>query len=123
MAKMTIELLNKIKAQNVHHIEQRQIHQEASYKGKYQVLVCVSTGCLSTDSKAVLTRFQQKVKEAKLQDKVDIVPTGCPGYCEMGPVVIVYPQGAFYAKVQPEDVDKIVESHLINNQVVKEKLF
>jgi NADH-quinone oxidoreductase subunit F/NADP-reducing hydrogenase subunit HndC len=123
MAKMTIELLNKIRAQNVHNIEQRRIHQEASYQGKYQVLVCASTGCISNSSKDVLTRFQEKVKEAGIANKVDVVQTGCQGLCEMGPVVIIYPQGAFYAKVQPTDVDKIVESHLVNGQVVKEKLF
>jgi (2Fe-2S) ferredoxin len=120
---MTIEKLNLIKSQNAHNIEQRKIHQEASYKGKYQVLVCASTGCISNNSKDVLARFQAKVKEVGIENKVDVVQTGCQGLCEMGPVVIVYPQGAFYAKVQVQDVDKIVSEHLVNGNIVKEKLF
>jgi (2Fe-2S) ferredoxin len=123
MAKMTIERLNQIKEQFAKNIEQRKIHQEASYNGKYQVLVCASTGCISNKSLLVLERFSKKVKEAGITNKVDVVQTGCHGLCEMGPVVIVYPEGAFYAKVTPEDVDKIVESHLVNGQIVKEKLF
>jgi (2Fe-2S) ferredoxin len=123
MARMTIEKLNLIKSQNAHNIEQRKIHQEASYHGKYQVLVCASTGCISNNSKDVLARFQTKVKEVGIEDKVDVVQTGCQGLCEMGPVVIVYPQGAFYAKVQVQDVDKIVTEHLVNGNIVKEKLF
>jgi (2Fe-2S) ferredoxin len=123
MSKITIELLNKIQAEFAKNIEQRKIHQEASYQGKFQVLVCASTGCISNKSLLVLERFSKKVKEVGLQDQVDVIQTGCHGLCEMGPVVIVYPQGAFYAKVSVDDVDKIVEQHLKNNQIVKEKLF
>ncbi|MDR0826252.1 MAG: NADH-quinone oxidoreductase subunit NuoF [Mycoplasmataceae bacterium] len=123
MAKMTIELLNQIKNQYIANIEKSKIHQEASYQGKYQVLVCASTGCISNNSKDVLARFEKKIKEAGIANKCDVVQTGCHGLCEMGPVVIIYPQGAFYAKVQPSDVDKIVEQHLVKGEVVKEKLF
>jgi (2Fe-2S) ferredoxin len=120
---MTIEKLNEIKEQFSKNIAQRRIHQEAGYTGKYQVLVCASTGCISNKSMLVLERFNSKVKENNLTDKVDVVQTGCHGLCEMGPVVIVYPQGAFYAKVSPEDVDLIVEEHLKNNRIVTKKLF
>jgi NADH-quinone oxidoreductase subunit F/NADP-reducing hydrogenase subunit HndC len=120
---MTIAELNQIKEQFVKNIEQRRIHQEASYKGKYQVLVCASTGCISNKSLKVLEKFKERVKAAGIEDKVDVVQTGCHGLCEMGPVVIVYPQGAFYAKIQPEDVERIVQEHLVNNKIVTDKLF
>ncbi|GHU34661.1 hypothetical protein FACS1894166_12370 [Bacilli bacterium] len=123
MAKMTIEILNQIKKQYAANIEQRKIHQEVSYQGKYQILVCASTGCISNNSRDVLARFQKKIKEAGIADKCDVVQTGCHGLCEMGPVVIVYPQGAFYAKIQVADVDQIVEQHLVKGEIVKEKLF
>ncbi|MDR0739972.1 MAG: 4Fe-4S binding protein [Mycoplasmataceae bacterium] len=123
MSKITIEKLNEIKDEFKKNIDQRKIHQEASYQGKFQVLVCASTGCISNKSLLVLERFVKKVKEVGLQDQVDVVQTGCHGLCEMGPVVIVYPQGAFYAKVTVDDVDQIVEQHFKNNQIVKEKLF
>jgi (2Fe-2S) ferredoxin len=120
---MTIEQLNLIKNQYVKNIEQRQIHKDASYNGKFQILVCASTGCISGRSMDVIKRFEQKIKEVGLQARADVVPTGCHGLCEMGPVVIIYPQGAFYAKVKVEDVDRIVDSHLIKNEIVQDKLF
>jgi NADH-quinone oxidoreductase subunit F/NADP-reducing hydrogenase subunit HndC len=120
---MTLTQLNTIKQQFAKNISDRKIHQEASFDGKYQVLVCLSTGCISNQSANVLERFRLKVKEANIQDKVDVVPTGCHGLCEMGPVVIIYPQGAFYAKVKVEDVDRIVNEQLVNHKVVTDKLF
>jgi (2Fe-2S) ferredoxin len=123
MATMTFEKLKQIRDQYKTNIDQRKIHQEASDHGKYQVLVCASTGCISNHSMNVLKAFEQEVKNQNIADKVDVVQTGCHGLCEMGPVVIVYPQGAFYAKVKVEDVPAIVESHLKNHQVVTNKLF
>jgi (2Fe-2S) ferredoxin len=120
---MTIQKLNQIRDQYKANIEQRKIHQEESYKGKYQVLVCASTGCIANKGLLIIDKFNEEIKKHNLQDKVDVVPTGCHGLCEMGPVVIVYPQGAFYAKIKVEDVEKIVTQHLIGNKVVTEKLF
>jgi (2Fe-2S) ferredoxin len=120
---MTVAQLKQIKNQFSKIIEQRKIHQEQGFNGKYQVLVCASTGCISNKSLLVLERFNQKIKEAGISDKVDVVQTGCHGLCEMGPVVIVYPQGAFYAKVTLDDVDHIVSEHLVNNRIVTNKLF
>jgi NADH-quinone oxidoreductase subunit F/NADP-reducing hydrogenase subunit HndC len=120
---MTFEQLQQIKQQFAKNIELRKIHQETSYQGKYQILVCLSTGCISNQSAKILERFKQKIQSADLTAKADVVPTGCHGLCEMGPVVIVYPQGAFYAKVTLADVDRIVEQHIGKNQVVTDKLF
>jgi (2Fe-2S) ferredoxin len=122
MAVMTIEKLNEIKNKFAKNIELRKVYHDKANVGKRQVLVCASTGCISNKSMEVLKRFEQQVNQHGLTNKVDVVQTGCHGLCEMGPVVIVYPEGAFYAKVKSEDVDKIVENHLKNGQIVTDKL-
>ena len=52
-----------------------------------------------------------------------VVETGCHGMCEMGPVVVIYPEGAFYCRVTPEDVAEIVEEHLYKGRIVTRLLY
>ena len=76
------------------------------------VLVCGGTGCKSAGSKEVQLEFAKQLEQKGLSDEVMIVETGCHGFCEHGPLVIIYPEGTFYCRVKPEDVEEIVESHL-----------
>ncbi len=88
-----------------------------------QVLVCGGTGCTSSGSKILITTFEEELVKYGLQDEVKIVPTGCFGLCEKGPVVIVYPEGTFYSHVQKADVPKIVEEHLLKGRVVNDLVY
>ena len=88
-----------------------------------QVLVCGGTGCTSSGSKVLITTFEEELVKYGLQDEVKIVPTGCFGLCEKGPVVIVYPEGTFYSHVQKADVSKIVEEHLLKGRVVNDLVY
>ena len=72
------------------------------------VLVCGGTGCTSTSSKEVQAAFTREMENNKLDKEIKLVETGCHGFCEMGPLVIVYPEGTFYVRVTPEDVPEIV---------------
>ncbi len=83
-----------------------------------QVLVCGGTGCTSSGSKAVLAAFEAEVAKTGLDEEVKVVPTGCFGLCERGPVVIVYPEGTFYSHVKESDVAEIVEEHLLKGRIV-----
>jgi len=56
--------------------------------------------------------MEQELK-AKADSEIQIIETGCHGFCEMGPIMIIYPEGTFYCRVQPEDIAEIVEVHLI----------
>jgi NADP-reducing hydrogenase subunit HndC len=67
--------------------------------------------------------FDRLLKEEGLEKEVKIVRTGCFGLCEMGPVVIVYPEGAFYSRVNEEDVEEIVKEHLLKGRIVKRLLY
>lgn len=87
------------------------------------VLVCAGTGCKSAGSKEVELAFQREIKAQGLADEVMVVETGCHGFCEYGPLVIVYPEGTFYSRVTAEDVPEIVESHLLKGRMVERLLY
>jgi len=96
-------------------------------KPEYHVFVCTSSRingtqkgyCHSNASSEIVTNFLESIEENDISDKVMITNTGCLGICNDGPIVIVYPEGTWYGKVTPDDVDEIVESHLINGEIVK----
>ena len=83
-----------------------------------QVLICGGTGCTSSGSKVLIKEFEDRIEENGLSDEIKIVRTGCFGLCALGPVVIVYPDGTFYSRVQKEDVAEIVSEHLLKGRVV-----
>ena len=87
------------------------------------VLVCGGTGCTSSGSVKIIEQFEASLKEKGLSDEIKVVQTGCFGLCALGPIVIVYPEGAFYSMVTPEDVDEIVEEHLLKGRIVKRLLY
>ncbi len=87
------------------------------------VLICGGTGCTSSGSKVLQSEFDKCIKENGLENEVKLVETGCFGLCALGPVVVVYPEGAFYSRVQPEDVAEIVEEHLLKGRIVKRLLY
>ncbi|MBQ2948256.1 MAG: NADH-quinone oxidoreductase subunit NuoF [Clostridia bacterium] len=87
------------------------------------VMVCGGTGCTSSNSGAVINEFERLLAEKGLDKEVKVVRTGCFGLCEAGPVVIVYPEGAFYSHVKVENVERIVDEHLIKGRIVKELLY
>ena len=87
------------------------------------VLVCGGTGCSSSGSATLIERFNEKIAEAGLDKEVKVIRTGCFGLCEAGPVVIVYPEGTFYSRVKPENVDEIVSEHLLKGRKVEHLVY
>lgn len=87
------------------------------------VLICGGTGCKSAGSKEVQLAFSRAIEAKGLSDEVMVVETGCHGFCEHGPLVIVYPEGTFYCQVKAEDVEEIVESHLFKGRIVERLLY
>ena len=87
------------------------------------VLICGGTGCKSAGSKEVQLAFSRAIEAKGLSDEVMVVETGCHGFCEHGPLVIVYPEGTFYCQVKAEDVEEIVESHLFKGRIVGRLLY
>ncbi|WP_432402272.1 NADH-quinone oxidoreductase subunit NuoF [Wukongibacter sp. M2B1] len=86
------------------------------------VLICGGTGCTSSGSLSIEEKFVAELEKHDLTNEVKLVKTGCFGLCEAGPIVIVYPEGSFYSQIKVEDVEKIVEEHLLKGRIVKELL-
>ncbi|MCT4620826.1 MAG: NADH-quinone oxidoreductase subunit NuoF [Marinisporobacter sp.] len=87
------------------------------------VLICGGTGCTSSGSQTLIETFHEELEKNHLEKEVKIIKTGCFGLCEAGPIVIVYPEGAFYSHVKIEDVKRITEEHLLKGRIVKDLLF
>ena len=78
------------------------------------VLVCGGTGCTSSGSQKIREKLEAEIKKHGLENEVGVVKTGCFGLCALGPIMIVYPEGSFYAMVKEEDIPEIVEEHLLS---------
>lgn len=87
------------------------------------VLICGGTGCTSSGSKSIEEAFNEALAKHNLTKEVKLVRTGCFGLCEAGPIVIVYPEGAFYSRITVEDVARITEEHLLKGRIVTDLLF
>ncbi len=126
---MTCEELKKIAGEkadliNVRRIVREQAEKLAANTGyRKQVLVCGGTGCTSSHSLQVIEQLEKSFKELGIDD-VLIVKTGCFGLCALGPIMIVYPEGAFYSQMTPEHARTVAEKHLVKGgEMVKELLY
>ncbi len=126
---MTIQELESIRKAKGDLIKVRRVIREEGEKlakktgYRKQVLVCGGTGCTSSKSMQVIEQLEKSLKELKIDD-VLIVKTGCFGLCSLGPIVIVYPEGAFYSQMTPEHVKTVAEKHLVKGgEIVKELLY
>ena len=87
------------------------------------ILVCGGTGCTSSNSERIIQLLEEEIQSRSLQDEVKVIKTGCFGLCALGPIMIVYPEGAFYSRVEPEDIKEIVSEHIEKGRVVKRLLY
>ena len=87
------------------------------------VLVCGGTGCTSSHSEQIIERLKEEIKAQGLESEVNVIRTGCFGLCALGPIMVVYPEGAFYSRVTPDDVPEIVSEHLLKGRIVKRLLY
>ena len=87
------------------------------------VLVCGGTGCTSSNSEQIIEKLQEEIKAQGLEKEVNVIRTGCFGLCALGPIMVVYPEGAFYSRVTVDDVPEIVSEHLLKGRIVKRLLY
>ncbi|MBS3807727.1 MAG: NADH-quinone oxidoreductase subunit NuoF [Bacteroidales bacterium] len=92
-------------------------------KYKMHLLVCGGTGCRASASDSITESLKERLQEHNLQDEVQVVMTGCFGFCEKGPIVKVLPDNTFYTEVSPEDTREIVEEHLVKGRQVDRLLY
>jgi NADH:ubiquinone oxidoreductase subunit F (NADH-binding)/(2Fe-2S) ferredoxin/NAD-dependent dihydropyrimidine dehydrogenase PreA subunit len=91
--------------------------------GRMQFMICAGTGCVASGSLNVREALEKELAKRNLQDEVEIVMTGCNGFCAKGPLIVVYPDGIFYNQVKPEHAPLIVEEHVLKGRIVESLLF
>ncbi len=87
------------------------------------VMVCGGTGCHSSGSIQIIEKMESLLKEKGLDKEVKVVRTGCFGLCAAGPIIVIYPEAAFYSHVRVEDVEEIVNEHLMKGRIVSRLLY
>ena len=87
------------------------------------VLICGGTGCTSSGSVTLQKAFNENIEAFGLAEEVKLVQTGCFGLCALGPIVIIYPEGTFYSRVNADDVKEIVEEHLLKGRIVERLVY
>jgi len=92
-------------------------------KIKMHLLVCGGTGCRASASDLVLENLKKEIKEQNLEKEVQVIMTGCFGFCEKGPIVKVMPDNTFYTQVKPEDAKEIIAEHVIKGRQVERLLY
>lgn len=115
----TIEELEQIRKVKREELELRN-NTKADTREKH-ILVCQGTGCTSSKSPEILKEFKRLIKEKEISN-VRVIKTGCFGLCAKGPIVIIRPENTFYAMVKPEDCEEIVNSHIVEGNVVERLL-
>lgn len=90
---------------------------------KMHILVCGGIGCRASASKNIICRLEDCLKERALEDEVQVIATGCFGFCEKGPIVKIMPDNTFYVQVKPEDAEEIVNEHIIKGRKVERLLY
>ena len=86
------------------------------------ILVCTGTGCSSSDSPKIIAEFEEQLSLQGMENEAKVIKTGCFGLCALGPIVTVYPEGACYVHVTPDDVEEIVSEHIVKGRIVKRLL-
>ncbi|MCF8010350.1 MAG: NADH-quinone oxidoreductase subunit NuoF [Clostridiales bacterium] len=88
-----------------------------------QVRICNGTGCISSGANSLADIFEKEIEKNGLSGKIQVKRTGCHGFCEQGPLLVIEPERTFYVRVQEDDVSEIVEKDLLNGEVVERLLF
>ncbi|UWG99191.1 NADH-quinone oxidoreductase subunit NuoF [Dehalobacter sp. DCM] len=91
-------------------------------KSNKQILVCNGTGCYSSGSQTLIDLLKEGLAERNITD-VDVRSTGCHGFCEQGPTVIIDPGNTFYTKVKSEDIPEIIAKDIVGDEKIQRLLY
>jgi len=86
-------------------------------------MICGATGCLSSGSQKVADALIEELDKRGIRDKYRLVMGGCPGFCEVGPIIVIYPDEVFYCRLEPKDMIEMVEKHLVGGEIVEKLLY
>lgn len=106
--------------QDLRMLTQQAKHKHAGYKQR--VCVCCGAGCLAAGSEAVLKKLQEEVKIRRLENDIEVVPSGCMGPCSQGPLVKVIPENTIYQKVDCANIASVIQSQLVEKKPIESLL-
>jgi len=92
-------------------------------KYRSHILVCVGTGCQSQESVELIDQLNKEIDSAGYKDEIQVVKTGCFGFCEKGPIIKILPEDVFYIEVKPSDANEIVQEHIVKGRRVERLLY
>src|SRR6056297_1817607 len=90
---------------------------------RIQLMLCGGTGCQASGSREFQAALEQEIKKQGLEEEIKIIETGCNGFCALGPVMLVQPEGIFYVQLKPKDVPHLVEEHFLKGRPVEKLLY
>jgi NADH-quinone oxidoreductase subunit F/NADP-reducing hydrogenase subunit HndC len=113
------------RAQSIHVALERALHTDGvvAHDGAREVRICAGTACHASGRPAVTAAFHDQLAELGLADEVHVVETGCHGFCEQGPIVVVQPQGLFYSRVRANDVAGIIAASIASDGIYEKRLY
>ena len=115
----TLDEIKEIREQKRKELDLR-VNLQANTVEKH-ILVCRGTGCTSSHSEDIILNLRNLIKEKNIEN-VKVIQTGCFGLCAKGPIVVIRPEDTFYANVKPSDAEEIINTHILNGQLVERLL-
>lgn len=123
----TIQDLNTLKAKHQVTLENRRVSQPVSVQDAKdlprQIMVCGGTGCHASDSPQIVELLNEELKRRGLSERIQVLQTGCFGFCEKGPILEIHPDNVLYLEVSTKDVPDIVEEHFVQGKLVERLLY
>ena len=101
----------------------RETIQEGRDPKKPVITICGGTGCKASGCDNIIKAFKEEIKKQNLQKKIDVRTTGCHGFCEKGPIIVIYPSKICYPMVKSEDVPRIITETVVKNKIIDELLY
>ncbi len=107
-------------------------YQENTKDIQKRIIVCAGTGCMAGGAMKIIARFEELIKAKGLhvalvidkhEDGIQVSGSGCQGFCQMGPLVTIYPEKIMYCKVKPDDVEEIIETSVLGDGIVDRLVF
>jgi NADH:ubiquinone oxidoreductase subunit F (NADH-binding)/(2Fe-2S) ferredoxin len=113
------------KLNNIEAFEQLQaeLRDKAQLSGRKLISLCAGSGCGAYGTAKVHDALKEKMLEKGLQDKIEVKLTGCHGFCEKGPIMVIHPEGIFYPQIKPEHIPDVVEQTLQKGELVKSLIY
>ncbi|MQY57902.1 NADH-quinone oxidoreductase subunit F, partial [bacterium] len=96
---------------------------ESRKKRKTCITICGGTGCHAYGCLKVAQAFKDEIKNQGLQDSVDVRTTGCHGFCERGPIVVIQPKGVFYQRIKLEDIKEVIAETIVGKKIIDRLLY